>query len=164
MNQKVAAFVSFGFKVGWVYRFSFSTDKCKRMKEPHPQLRECSFQCFSLINTLMLPNQSCQNWIKGWCILDGVQNFIRMSYLAADSTFQCFSLINKTLFQDKPEAGALVLANDLKQLGQSPGLLGWALSGIFVWLNYAFYGFEIILSLGYHILSAIDPCRQQKLR
>ena len=133
------------------------------MKEPHPQLRECSFQCFSLINTLMLPNQRCKKWIKGWCIF-GVQNFITISYLAADSTCQTFSLINKKVFQDKPEAGALVLAHDPKQLGQSPGLLGWAIFVICVWLNYAFYGFEVSLSLENGFLSAIDPCRQQKIR
>jgi len=31
---------------------------------------------------------------------------------------------------DKSEAGALVLANDLKQLGQSPGLLGFQLAAV----------------------------------
>ena len=46
-----------------------------------------------------------------------------MSYLEADST--CHLQFDENHFlQDKSEAGALVLANDLKQLGQPPGLLG----------------------------------------
>ena len=49
--------------------------------------------------------------------------YTNMSYLEADST--CHLQFDENHFlQDKSEAGALVLANDLKQLGQPPGLLG----------------------------------------
>ena len=40
----------------------------------------------------MLPNKSCQKWIKAWCIFDGVHNLITKSYLAADSTCHYMSI------------------------------------------------------------------------
>ena len=49
-----------------------------------------------------------------------------MSCLEADSTCLFVKLMYYVIFslQDKPEVGAIVLADDLEQLGQSLSLLG----------------------------------------
>ena len=82
--------------------------------KPSPSIKMISIQYFNMINIKK----------SKFDVFSIEYNFfINMSYLEADST--CHLQFDENHFlQDKSEAGALVLANDLKQLGQPPGLLG----------------------------------------